>query len=156
MPKLVEVKTGDIVKEIDMTVDTGILADGDLMADVQEITNAFKYKGGVAVAQTVTVLDKDDQGGDLYVVLLNADQSLGSENDPPNISDANAEKIIAVIPVGSGDYVDFGGCKIACIDAGSRLIQADNDTHSLWIALLSADTKTYAGGVMHIKLGLAQ
>ena len=153
---LVEVEVGDAVHEVDMTVDTNAYADGDLLADTQEIANAFKYEAGAALVQTVTVLDKDDQGKAMYVVFLNANQSLGSENSAPNISDANAEKIICVVPVAEADYVDFGGSKIACVDVGSKEIQAAASTKSLWIALLSGGDGTYAGASIHIKVGLVQ
>lgn len=156
MPDFVEVKVGDRVQEIDMTVPNDTYDVGDVLADFQEIPNAFKYEGGAAILQTVQVLDNDDQAQPLYVVLARSAISLGTEGAGASISDADGQEIICVAEVGTDDYVDFGGFQLANPIVGPKLVNGADDSKSLWVGLLSNGTGTYSSGSMHIKIGLVQ
>lgn len=101
--------------EANLVIDTSIYAAGDVLSDRVAIVLDARAAAEVRpVSGTITgikLLDKDGEGALLDLVILDADVSLGTINGAPNISDANAEKIVAIVPINS--YSDVGGSKIA-------------------------------------------
>jgi hypothetical protein len=136
--------------EVDLTLslDTNIYAAADLLADTQELAGAVRVNAGTAILQSVQLLDADDQGQPLDLVFLNANQSMGTENSAPNISDANAAKIIGNVSVLSSDWIDIGTSRIATIRNIGLALKAAAGTTSIWVAALSQGTGTYtASGI---------
>lgn len=97
--------------EVNLVIDTSGYTAGDVLSDRVAITLDPAGKPVSGTITGITLLDKDDEGALLDLVVLDADVSLGTINGAPNISDANSEKIVAVIPVTS--YNDVGGAKVA-------------------------------------------
>lgn len=100
--------------EANLVVDTAIYASGDLLSDRVAITlDAAAVAAGKPVSGTITgitVLDKDDEGALMDLVILDADVSLGTINAAPSISDTNAQQVVAIVPVSS--FYDLGGNRI--------------------------------------------
>jgi hypothetical protein len=99
--------------EANLVVDTSAYGSGDLLSDrvgilLGSLPGGAPIRGEIVA---VTLLDKDDEGALLDLVVLDADVTLGTINSAPSISDANSEKIVATIPITS--YYDVGGAKIA-------------------------------------------
>jgi hypothetical protein len=138
-----------------LSLDTDAYADGDVLADTQELDGAaFLENGGKAILQSVTVFDLDDNGGALDIVLLNADQSLGTENSAVSITDANLTKIVAVVSIAADDYDDFINSQIAQIENIGVIIEAASADDALYIAAISRDTKTYTASGLKVRVGL--
>jgi hypothetical protein len=145
----------DATFEVTLSLDTGAYADGDVLADTQELDGAaFLANGRTAILQSVVVYDLDDNAGALDIVLLNADQSLGTENSAVSISDANLTKVVAVVEVAAADYIDFINSQVAVIDNIGALIEAASDDDALYIAAISRDTKTYTASGIKVRVGL--
>lgn len=150
------------VIEIVLSLDTAPYVDGDVMADTQVITNAVRTEGGRAVLQSITVLDKDDQGQTFDLVFLNAAQSLGAENGAPNITDANAEAIIALggasnpLRIAAADYIDLVNCKIATKTGLGVLLEAAAGSRDLYLGTILRGAATYTAAGVRIRLGLLQ
>lgn len=150
----VPIETGDTVLEAALTLDTDAYADGDLLADTQELSgSAFLANGGVATVQNIQIQDYDDQKGALDIVLLRSNTSMGTENDAPSIADGNGDEILLVIPVYSTDYRDMGGFSIAEVDVG-KVIKAAAADDALYIAAISRDTKTYTASGILVRVAL--
>jgi len=142
------------VIELTLSLNSGsAYADGDVLSDGQEVSSVFLTNGGRAMLENLVVLDKDDQGGNLDVVFLNADKSLGTENNAVSITDSNAESVVAVVSVSSSDYTDFINSQIADKSSLGRILEGGSSSKSLYVATVSRDTKTYTASGIVLKMG---
>ena len=140
--------TDDVI-EITCSLDTNAYADGDVLFDTQEIASAVRNAGDSCILQSVHVLDEDDQGEDFELIFFDANQSLGTENSAPDITDSEARDIIGHYAF-SNDYVDLGACQIRT-DYGIGLELKTDGSTSLWVAGLSKGTGTYTATGIRIK-----
>jgi hypothetical protein len=97
------------------TVDTAIYAAGDTLFQTVSAGVAFRAQTLGAILRSVVVIDKSDQGTpvDFDLWLLSANVTLGVLNNPPSISDLNAQNLLGVVSIAQADYKDLGGCKVA-------------------------------------------
>jgi hypothetical protein len=119
------------------------------------ISKFAEVPNGAVDLISVVVIDQDDQGQPFDLLFMNAANSLGTPNQPANISDANALAIVGKVQVLSGDYSDIGGARIARppVAAVEQLIQAGRD---LYVAAISRGTGTYTAAGLKITLGAEQ
>jgi hypothetical protein len=143
------------VKAVTLSLDTDAYADGDVLADTQEIASALRVAGGSGILHSLMVLDKDDQGEALDLVFLNADGSIGAENAAVSMSDAVADTIIGVVEVGAGDFVDLVNSQIACKTNLGIVLEVASGTH-LYVAAISRGTGTYTAAGITLKVGIIQ
>jgi hypothetical protein len=141
------------VHNLTCTLDTSQYADGDVLFDTQEVPGFFP--NGVAYLLSVHVLDEDDQGAAFDLVFLESNQSIGTENSAPNISDANARKILGRVSIGAGDYYDIGGSRIATVMVPTLPLKCLGEDSSLYVAGISRGTGTYSASGLKLKLGKA-
>lgn len=131
-----------LLPTITFTLDTSAYGTGDLLADTQELANALDVSGGGGLLQSIKLTDKDDQtAAAMTVYILKSNVSLGTENSAPSISDTNADEIIGRIDLGSGDWTDVGGAKIAYKTNLGIPVRVSTGT-SLYVALVTAGTPT--------------
>lgn len=149
------IMTQDKVLAVSLTTDTVPYASGDLVADTQVIDNAAVGPGGTVVLNSATLIDGADQKVALYLVFLNGDTSLGTENLAPSISDANAaSSVIGMVPIAVTDYVDLGGVAVATVDGIGLLLQATPTSADLYVGVVnSSGAPTYAADDLTLKLG---
>jgi hypothetical protein len=145
---------GDMI-DVTLSLDTSAYASGDILADTQSIANAVRVNAGRALLQSVTIIDEDDQGVALTLYFLSANNSLGSENAAPSITDANARDILGWVDFGTADYKDLGGSKIACKTGIGLLLEAASASTTLYVAAVNGTgTPTYTASGLKLKLGL--
>lgn len=142
--------------DLTMSLDTSAYASGDLIADTQELADAFPAGVGTGILlDSVRLIDQDDQGVKLYVVFLNAATSLGTENSAPNISDADALTIIGTVTVLTTDYLDLGGVKYAQVRGLAMPLKAAAADDSLYVAIVNdTGTPTYTASGLKLQLGI--
>jgi len=145
-----------IVKEVTLTLDTSAYADGDVLADTQEVANAIRVNNGTGMLHSIVLLDKDDQGEALDIVILKTNVSIGTENSAVSITDANADEIQGIIEIQTGDYVDLVGSQLVTKQGLAICVQADTSATSLWVAAISRGTGTYTASGITLKLGFLQ
>jgi hypothetical protein len=130
--------------EVNLVIDTAAYGTGEVLSDRVEIVLSPALPGGLPVRGEIiglTLLDKDDEGAQLDLVVLDANVSLGTINSAPNISDTDAQAVVAVIPVTS--YSDLGGCKVA--RPSFDPVPFETATGKIYIgAINGAGTPTYA------------
>lgn len=143
------------VADVTLTADTIVYASGDVLTDTAEVANAVSANGGTALIHSLTLLDKDAQGGALDVVFFRSNKSLGTKNEAVSISDADAEDILGVISITGADYVDFVGSKVATITLAGLAVESASASTSIFVALISRDVMTYTANGLILKLGLA-
>lgn len=150
------VGASDIVVTVAPTLDTNAYASGDLLFDSAEVANAVRANGGYAILQSVTVLDKADQGVAFTLLIADAATDFGAANSAPDPDDTEAATVLGWIPIAAADYVDLGASKVACVRNLGLTLKAGAATTSLYIAGINGTgTPTYgAAGDLVIKLGL--
>lgn len=144
------------VLEVAPTLDTSQYADGDVLSDTTEISNAVSVPAGASLIHSITILDKDDQGGALDVVLLRSNVSLGTKNAAVSISDSNAEEILGIVSVEADDYKDLVNSQVVTKEMVGIVVEAGVDETSIFVALISRDTKIYSASGLVVKLGIAK
>lgn len=157
-PFPVSVAGGDVVLTVTPTLDTAAYASGDLIFDATEIANAVRANGGTARLESVTLLDKADQGVTLTLVFLNAATDMGTLNAAPDPDDTEAETILGHVLISSGDYLDVGASKIACVRNIGLPLKAGAATTSLYVAAINGtSTPTYgSASAMILQLGFSR
>lgn len=148
------------VLDFTLSLDTsGAYASGDVLADTQALSNAMRVNDGTGVAYSLVLNDKDDQGQALDLYFLSANNSLGTENSAPSISDANADAILGFVSITTSDWQDLGGCRIAFIPA-SRLgigLKAGSGVTTIWLAAICrSGTPTYTASGITGRLTILQ
>lgn len=68
------------------TLDTSAYSIGDVLTDTLEIDNMVRVNDGTGIFTSVTLIDEDDQGVAMTLVVLDANVSLGTKNSAPSIS----------------------------------------------------------------------
>lgn len=147
--------TGKYV-DVTLSLDTSAYADGDLLADTQVVTGAFRKADGTGVIQSIQVLDEDDQGVAMDLVFLSANNTLGSENSAPSVSDANARDILGRVRVNAADYIDLGGCRIATLLGVGMGVKAASGTANMYVAAITrGGTPTYTASGVRLRIYVA-
>lgn len=145
-----------LTKQVTLSLDTSIYASGDVLADTQEITACVPTPGGRAVIHSIVLNDKDDQGQALDIVFLNTNVSIGTENAAVAVSDTNADQILGIISVASGDWIDLGGCRVATKTNVALVVEAGSGLTSLFIAAISRGTGTYTASGITLSVGFCK
>lgn len=142
--------------DVTLSLDTGAYADGDVLADTQEVADALRLEGGSGVIQSVTILDRDDNGTAIDIVFLSKDVSLGTENGAISISDADAINILGIVQVFAGDYVDLANSQF--VTKTNLSIVAKNSeglsTKSIYVGVISRATSTYTAAGITLRIGI--
>lgn len=148
---------GDVYT-VTYSLDTSAYASADLVADTQAIsTTAVDQEGGCVLLDSITLLDEDDQGVELFILIHSASTSMGTENSAPNISGANARNILGVVKVAAADYLDIGGSKVATIRSLGLVCKAASGSQALYTSIVnSSGTPTFTASGLQAKFGFRQ
>lgn len=133
---------------VTFSTDTSAYASGDVIADTQEIALALPVNAGSAFLDTLTLVDQDDQGVAMKIIILRSNVSLGTENAAPDIDDTEALEILQVIDIASTDWTDLGVVRVATPYIPFRRLKGVSGSRSLWVAILNgsgAPTFTASG-----------
>lgn len=160
----VAVDSGVRYVEVTLSTDTSAYAAGEVIADTQIVSTAMRQNDAQGLLQSITVIDQDDQKAALYIYLLSANVSMGTENSAPSISDANALEILGppiFIPSGAYDastnpngYYDLGGASIAGRDGVGKAVKPATGTDDLYVAVVNGSgTPTYSATGLKLRLG---
>lgn len=145
--------------EVILTLDVAAYAAGDVVADTQVITDAFRGNNSGGMLVSLEVVDEDDQKANLDIYFLTANVSMGTENAAPSITDANSRSIQgAPVSIAVADYKDLGGVSIAGKDNINKALEAIAGTNDLAVAVVAGatTTPTYTVNGLRLRLGIAQ
>lgn len=140
-----------------LSVDTAAYAVGDIIADTEAISAAFRMDDKGGVLTTLTLYDfSDGTACALRVVFLTASTSLGSENAAPSLSDANGLTVPFWVDIPATGWVDWGGYKAYCLTGLTIPVQPIAGTDDLAVAVVSPSTASAAPDyVASTDLGIA-
>lgn len=152
---IVAAGTTKVIK-ITPTMDTSAYAAGDVFfATTAAALSRANDTSGVIL--DLTVIDKDDNKPAFYIVIMNANNALGTFNVAPTISDANASAIIGIIEISAGDYKDLGGVSVAHVRGLVIPFQPASGTQNVYIAsVLTAGTPTHTASGIDLNFGVSQ
>lgn len=143
------------LKNIIMTPDTAALANGEVFADTQVLSNCFRRTDGNGIWNSLTFICQADQKAACTVVLLDANVSMGTENAAPSVTDANAVNIIGHVDILTSDYKDWGGVSTANIRGIAQNIQAIAGTKDIAVAIVGgASAPIYTASSIVLRLGI--
>jgi hypothetical protein len=147
------IRTGDWLPVIEFPVDnTTAYADGDLLANPIEVED-FVKGSGVTLVASVVALDYDDQGQNLAVLFFGSDPgALGVLNAAMAINDGQFAKCQGSITVDS--WEDLGDQQVGTETSTTLAVRPTDGGTSIWVALKSQGTGTYASGNIGLLLGL--
>jgi hypothetical protein len=150
------VETTATVVDLTLSLDTGgAYADGDVLAATQELASAVRASAGTGMIQSIGLIDDDDQGQALDIVVLDSNVSIGSENSAVSIADGDADKILGIVEVTGSDYVDLVNSQWAQVRNVGMVVQPATGT-SLYIAAISRGTGTYTASGITLRIGILQ
>lgn len=151
---LLDLLSSPVFVDVTLSLDTSAYTAGDVLADTQVVTNAFRVPDGTSILQSVVLIDEDDQGAAFDLHFLSANNSLGTENGAPNISDANARDYLGKVAIATGDWADLGGVRVANINKIGMVVKAAAGTQDLYVgAINGAGTPTYTASGIKLRLG---
>lgn len=141
--------------DVTLTLDTNAYTAGDVLAATQLVENAVRDKNQIDTLESLVVIDEDDQGAAFDIYFFSANSALGTENAAPNISDADARNLLAIVSVGTGDYKDVGGAKVAFFRDLGILLKPATDTTNIYVGVVNgAGTPTYTAAGLKLRLGI--
>lgn len=147
------------VIEITPVLDTVAYAVGDVLFAPVEIPLAVRLLGGRAVLQSLSIVDEDDQKPAMDLIFMSVQRSLGTINNPPAITDADARDCLPYVLVAADRYIDLGGVSIATAlqSEMGRLYEAGAGSSSIWVGAIARSTPTFtAANKLRIKLGFVK
>jgi hypothetical protein len=149
------VGASDAVITVTPTLDTNAYAAGDLLFDSTAVAAAVRANAYTAILESITIIDKADQGAAFTLLFANAETDFGTLNAAPDPDDTEAATVIGWAPVAATDYVDLGGAKVACIRNIGLLLKAGAATTTIYIAGINGSgTPTYAASDLVLQIGL--
>ena len=150
-----QVVTASTVIDLTLSLSTSpAYSDGDVLFAAQELTNAVRASGGTGVIQSIVVIDQDDQGQAMDIVISDSTITLGTENSAVSISDADAAKILGIVEVTGSDYVDLVNSQLATIkNIGIEIMP---DATGVFLSGVSRGTGTYTASGILLRVGISQ
>jgi hypothetical protein len=137
------------------TLDTSIYASGDILFTTTAVSNAVRANDGLAMLNSLVVVDKDDQKPEFALKFWSSNVTYGTFNAAPSISDADAANCLGRINIVAADYDDDGGVSTAFKDNIGKLLKAASGTRTIYITgKLTAGTPTHTASGLVIRLGL--
>lgn len=148
---------GVTLVDVTLTLDTSAYASGDLIADTQAVASAVRVNDGLGILHSLMVVDEDDQKAAIDIYFLSANNTFGSENSAPTISDANARDILGIVSVAAADYKDLGGVSVAMKSGLNMIVKGASGSTSIYVAVVSnASTPTYTASGVRLRVGIIQ
>ena len=150
-----KVVTSSTVIDLTLSLDTGgAYADGDVLFAAQELANAVRSSGGTGVIQSIQIVDQDDQGQAMDIVISDSTITLGTENGAVSISDADAAKILGIVEITGSDYVDLVNSQYASIKNIGIVIMPD--ATGVFLSGVSRGTPTHTASGIVLRVGIIQ
>ena len=145
----------DKVIEVTVPVDTAVHAANDVVCQPIELAGITQAQG-CAVITSVVIADLDDQGSALDVVFLRSNIAVGANNAAMAISDNDLDEVLGYVSVSA--YLDLANNQVGEARNVGLVIEPeinDGDSdRSIWMALRTTGTPTYASGTLTVKVGV--
>jgi hypothetical protein len=142
------------IVDVELSVEASSLDANDVVAATQELLDFSKVPSGCVELRSIQVIDADDQKAEIYIVFFDAPVALGVEDAAVTLSDVGARNYLGHVLVAAADYADFVGVSVACKRDLGLMLQSMPGSRSVYIAVWTTGTPTYASGILRLRLGL--
>lgn len=143
---------GKVVRVTPTVLNSDAYDSGDVLFTMTEIANAVDEEGGAARIEQIVIYDKDDQTAAVWTLYFGAGSTtLAAPDSAPSISDANAAGASAglglrAMALATTDWADAGGLKIATVRNVGLIVQAAEDSTSVYVGAVVTGTPTQTTG----------
>lgn len=135
-------------------LNTNLNSVGDLMENPEELTGVFP-DGTVAVTIVdLVVVDRSAEAAALDVLFTTVGTAWGTLNDPVDISGSIAENLVGKISIAASDYDDYTSSAVAYKHDVRVSIPHVDSGRSIYVAMVSRGTATYAADSLTLKFGI--
>ena len=152
-----KVRVFDNVVEVDVVTDTAIHAANDVVAQPIELADAVQWNG-CGVITSCVVTDYDDQGSALNLIFMRSPITVGANNATIAVSDGEVGEILGHVSVAAADYLNMANNQVATVTNCGLVIEPEVNTgdsdRSIWMAVSTTGTPTYASARLTIKVGI--
>ncbi len=135
---------GDIFSiTVDPTIQTSAYSLKDLVCEKLTFSNVVRRDGGMAVLQTITVIDLDGENSELWFVLFDRDptNTTFTLNSALTVNDTDADTQLGLVKVFASDYIDHAANSVAQVsDIGLAFTLSGVD---LFVAVIINTANTY-------------
>lgn len=132
------------------TLDTNAYAAGDRLGSLMTISHG-NAEGKPITLQTLTVLDKADQGTAFDVLFFDAQPTIASnDNAALDISDAEMDKCIGIVSVAGADFADCGGARVASVRSVGLALKPAAGATAIYALLVARGTPTYTASSLRL------
>ena len=131
--------------------EAGAIETGEVLTNTLEITDILRLAGGTGIIHSFKLNDKDDNGIALDVVFLRTNVSLGTKAVAVSITDSNADEILGIISVATGDWVDLVNNQTAFksnLGIGSKGDSLDD----LFVSIIARGSATFTASGITIQV----
>lgn len=148
-----------VFRSVALTTDTSAYANGDVIADTQQIDAALRVADGTGILESIAIFDTDDNTPYSFTIYIhNTSTSIGTENAAISITDANAVAgIKAPVSFTSGDCFDLINGRMYYRTGLSVPIVAASGTDDIYVSMVCVTgTPTHTATGITIILGIRQ
>jgi len=143
------------VVDVDLVTDTSAYSANDVLSVAAAVASFARVNGGQVTLLNLLLLDDAAQSNDIDIFFLKTTGTIGTINNAISITDADAAKIIGVVKVRTGDYIDLINSKLARPEFNPMVLKVGAATTSIFVCtVLRSGTPTYAADDLHLKLGV--
>lgn len=147
---------GDVIEITPTVLNADAYDSGDVLFDSAQIAGVFRAAGGRSLLQSLSLIDKDDQGVAMTLVFFRTNVSLGTKDAAPSISDADALKFAHFVDIAASDYKDLGGVRVASLANIGKLFESEPGATDLYVAAITGGAPTHTTGGLVLRFGFLQ
>jgi len=138
---------------VSMTCATDAQDAGDVICATQAVAACTPANDVCGVLHSACLIDTDDVGVNIKMVVFSANTALGAEDSAPDIDDTEALTVLGIVDFAAADYVDLGGSKYNSKTNIGMIVTPATGTDDIYIALYSPTGGTWSSGVITLRLG---
>lgn len=138
---------------VSMSTPTDAQDAGDVIAATQIVATCTPANDVCGVLHSACLIDTDDVGVNIKMVVFSANTSLGTEDSAPDIDDTEALTVLGIVDFAAADYVDLGGSKYNSKTNIGMIVTPATGTDDIYVALYSPTGGTWSSGVITLRLG---
>lgn len=144
----------DNVVEVELFCDVVAHAANDVVCQATELP-LITNDNGCAVVTSIVLADYDDQGAALDFVFLSEPTTVGTNNATMAIPDPQLDHVLGSIPSSDGAYLDLDQNQVLTITNCGLVLRPDPSRgNSVWVAVQTTGTPTYASGHLLLRVGV--
>lgn len=147
------IRVFDNVVQVELHCDTAVHAANDVVCQPVELP-LITNDNGCAAIMSIVLADYDDQGAAVDFVFLSEPTTVGTNNATMAIPDTQLDHVLGNVPSSDGAYLDLDQNRVLTIANIGLVVRPDPSRgNSVWVAVQTTGTPTYASGHLTLRVG---